>query len=545
MSIPKLEFAFSAANTNCSTMTTICHILSAKDKKRLGCCKPQNVRILYNVRVTQQELALFTGDYQASGNMNTAKSSGADCMDATPSHPLGTLPILSSATRQGNAGFWLPLRRAQAPFPSPRVSNSRECDRIVEGTLHVMVHNTPSNVFHALNDNVLPFFAQVALDAFTAPEWSRRPRHIWWAHAKAAGKTPSHEQLADGNFDRSPGDASVPHMRLLSLAAAHIRLGSSDGRSGGRPAPSSGNDTEARAVCYRRVIWGTGPRLLYNHALVLLRRHAAELLRHFVLRAMSLPFPAAFAAPIEASKATAVGAGNPLESCTRGRPLRIVYYQRAGSDSGRGRTVTHEIALLQGLRAAGAQVATCCDFGRASLAEQLSMAVHADVMLGLHGAGLVHAVFAPKGVVVMELKTTYGFPLDLFRLAADAAQGVHVHIDVASFGTGAVVASAALGARVVQALGVACSASGSTVQHDAQIRIPSLPPLIKMQGNARDTVQVQVGSHGFIDPRPNNTMHILGPLTDSLAAQCKRSDFNAYWDHVGTVRNTVCLQCQK
>ena len=46
--------------------------------------------------------------------------------------------------------------------------------------------------------------------------------------------------------------------------------------------------------------------------------------------------------------------------------------------------------------------------------------MHADVIVGMHGAGLMNSVFAKKGVVLVELKTVYGYEVDLFALAADA-----------------------------------------------------------------------------------------------------------------------------
>ena len=58
--------------------------------------------------------------------------------------------------------------------------------------------------------------------------------------------------------------------------------------------------------------------------------------------------------------------------------------------------------------------------------------MHADVLLGQHGAGLAHAVLASPGAIVLEFKTVYGYPLDLFRVAADAVAGTHVHVDLKS-----------------------------------------------------------------------------------------------------------------
>ena len=50
-------------------------------------------------------------------------------------------------------------------------------------------------------------------------------------------------------------------------------------------------------------------------------------------------------------------------------------------------------------------------------------------IMGLHGAGLVNALFAPRGCIIVELKTIYGFATDLFVRTADSRVGVLVHID--------------------------------------------------------------------------------------------------------------------
>ena len=55
------------------------------------------------------------------------------------------------------------------------------------------------------------------------------------------------------------------------------------------------------------------------------------------------------------------------------------------------------------------------------LGTQLALAVHADVVMGQHGAGLAHTLFAARGCIVLEFKTVYGYQLDLFRLAAGAS----------------------------------------------------------------------------------------------------------------------------
>ena len=68
-----------------------------------------------------------------------------------------------------------------------------------------------------------------------------------------------------------------------------------------------------------------------------------------------------------------------------------------------------------------------------SLLDQLAMAYHADVVMGLHGAGLTHGLFTRRGSLAVELKTLYGYGLDLFAVVTDARAGTHVQISVKEY----------------------------------------------------------------------------------------------------------------
>ena len=47
----------------------------------------------------------------------------------------------------------------------------------------------------------------------------------------------------------------------------------------------------------------------------------------------------------------------------------------------------------------------------------------------MHGAGLVNGVFAPTGLLLVELKTIYGYSTDIFVRTADSRKGTFIHID--------------------------------------------------------------------------------------------------------------------
>lgn len=53
--------------------------------------------------------------------------------------------------------------------------------------------------------------------------------------------------------------------------------------------------------------------------------------------------------------------------------------------------------------------------------------------MGLHGAGLTSAVFSPPGVILVELRTLYGYDTDIFTRVADSRNGTYVHIDAREY----------------------------------------------------------------------------------------------------------------
>mgnify|MGYP006077643425 CR=1 FL=1 len=202
-----------------------------------------------------------------------------------------------------------------------------------------------------------------------------------------------------------------------------------------------------------------------------------------------------------------------------------------------------EELLIQQLQARGAIVAVCCDFGQVSLAQQLGYAIHADVILGQHGAGLANIVFAAPGSMVVELKTLYGYQLDLFRVLTDAVSGVHVHIDVGT-DIGAVKIDEALASRVVGAMEITSTSQANAKatatapkNHNSTRDKPADAYALVHSG--KDCVQNMASvSHGF-------GPHILGPRIGELASLCRQSDFNEYWGRVKADKSKYCTGCGK
>jgi hypothetical protein len=122
---------------------------------------------------------------------------------------------------------------------------------------------------------------------------------------------------------------------------------------------------------------------------------------------------------------------NILTSNARGDQLRIAVFSRGSS--GKGRSIAGEASLVATLKSFGALAAICSNFSKTSFLEQLGYALHADVIIGLHGAGLVNFVFSPVNSILVELKTVYGYNLDLYSLVSSARRGFHVEIDIRSY----------------------------------------------------------------------------------------------------------------
>ena len=76
--------------------------------------------------------------------------------------------------------------------------------------------------------------------------------------------------------------------------------------------------------------------------------------------------------------------------------------------------------LVSALNQHGNYALLLSDFTPQGFLHQLAVATQSDVVIGLHGAGLMNIIFAPSNSVLIELKTPYGYSSDLFAVAADS-----------------------------------------------------------------------------------------------------------------------------
>jgi len=490
--------ATNASSSICSEVRELCGTMGMGDEKyRLGCCKPLGAKYMRNIKLSK------------GGKLETMYANSNACSSQLLQDQV--LPPVQSVMMRHTTNFQLRVVKGSSSSSSSGINT---CKRYINGTLHVMGKQSTYNLFHAMNDNVLPLMAQIVIDAHYFSEYLALPRYL------LTGFQPA-------------GDA-VPHYQLLRDAL--------DGEM---------TLSEAEDVCFDRIIWGFGARVIYNHALVALRRKAADLTRALAIAKYNPPLPIAFASPFEikANSSTSVLPSSTSAAATtttrlerNGKALRVVVFSRG--DTGSGRSIAGESLLKQGLINAGAQVVICSDYKGMSFTEQLGYAVHADVVMGLHGAGLMNGVFSARGSFIVELKTLYGYTLDLFALVADSRQGTHVQINLKMYAKqgGNLPIDQPLVRRVVDGLARAVNVSSSSSSSSSKVNpfIDANRDVIRL-AHEGDLIFVTHGHHlGLGD-------HLLGPLTSSLSATCSNKLLNFFqlWTLIGADPKAHCLPCGK
>ena len=381
--------------------------------------------------------------------------------DSNSIEEFATLPPIRSLTkRHGSKAMGATAVR---PF------NFNCSDGIFRGTLHVLGVQTTNNVYHVISDNYVPVISQILLDAYSQSPYLKLPRMAVFHGSLGTCSRNDHCYL-----QRSLFSAGVKTWKEL------------DG------------------LCFQRVIWGWGPHTNFFFHMFRQRRMASDFAR---LHA-SVLFPLTI--PEEWS-------GENTDKSTK-----AVLFTRGSS--GRGRSMKNEALILRALRdKTGILAEICCDYhANNSLEVQLRMAYHADIVLGLHGAGLVHSIFSRKGVTVLELKTLYAFESVLMAMIADSRQGVHIQVDVRSYfvkgGHKPVDEPLALSVtealKTADKLGIGGNQTSHTSLHVSDTGIyASVSPAESK------------GQRGFLITRhtiPSPSLsHFLGPAKEELVKECQ------------------------
>jgi hypothetical protein len=103
------------------------------------------------------------------------------------------------------------------------------------------------------------------------------------------------------------------------------------------------------------------------------------------------------------------------------RPRRRLYVSRQtgrSRENGRRRRILNHDEVVTVLDAYGFETVASEDL---SIREQIDLFAEAEAVLGVHGAGLTNAVFAPSGAHLIELQGTAGFSKDRSALFCDLA----------------------------------------------------------------------------------------------------------------------------
>jgi len=445
-----------------SAMHDACHSLHGHvDFSRLACCQPEDVRILYNVQVYGAEFGFFGG--------------GA----------FSKLPTIKNVQRHGRPPQ--PFTMSIRAFPKNVQFGPEQCrGGMFDGTLHIFSRSLAHNVYHTVVDNYLPLVSQIVLDAYFGSPFLHRPR-MFLSNIHAGV-----DEVAGTNAatNASAPFSATSHMELVRkiFSAGHASLSALNG------------------VCFRRVVWNGGVRALYHNTLSLLRRHVTDLGRALAMQMYRLQQPQQLLPPA-GGIVSGAGGGAALQG------LRVVVFTRGSG--GDGRSLANETLLVTRLQEHGARAVLCCDFQRSGLGEQLALAAHADVIVGLHGAALVHGVFAPRGLLTVELKLHYGYASSLFALVSDSRAGMHAHIDARAYNTAATNGGPlgrnrpvddALADRVVAIIKAAKGAG-----------------LTKLKSDTKDGVG---GGGGLLSdtllllPPPSTDSHMLGPGLGSIKKEC-------------------------
>jgi hypothetical protein len=237
--------------------------------------------------------------------------------------------------------------------------------------------------------------------------------------------------------------------------------------------------------------------------------------------------------------------------------------------------------------------------------DQLGYAYHADVIIGLHGAGLVNNYYAPRGVITVELKTIYGYDLTLFAVSGEARLGSHIELNIKPYHQWGKPQSknrpmdAPLIDRIVAGIDMVLQYQDREIEHINVLKkrkgwealylsslavmnfseylfeamnhtrsIHAIPGDLIMHayplkyyeevinisrgnGGDDDDSRRQYNDYGRIMSSPpfqqlDSLMHILGPISKGLSSMiqaCSRLVIGAYWNHISADTNRFCLPC--
>jgi hypothetical protein len=502
-----------------SSIHRICDSLVADGDQgvddRVGCNAPEDTRHIYNAMISRKKITLFRD-----------KQSTPSPLDASPLPGIQSL-IRTIGYKAKTSITWKNLDGDKETF-----HNTGQCTQRFNGTLHVLGVQGPTNVYHVISDNYIPMISQILLDAYSMSPYLKKPRMavIYKISAEYGG----------GANNKRPGLENKHFNLQKKLYTGGIH-----------------SWQKLDGMCFERIVWGWGPHTIFHYHMAKQRRMATDFARMHASFMYDLQIPASWQSPTRGAVASPQRhqAAQPVNKADESRllllnGLRIVLFTRG--DSGKGRSLANENVIVDNLRKAGANAVKCCDFSsRDSLKNQLSHAYHADVILGMHGAALVHGVFAPKGVFVFELKTLYAFDSVLFALIADSREGTHVQVDFRSYFVpgGHKPADSVIADRCNEALIKAMQLTqrqngggGLSLDVSGSYQSPFVGQIYISNTLASSRAKLGIAISGSTKMTPALS-HFLGPRREELQSECKQMTLHNLSVNLGASDGLRASQC--
>ena len=199
--------------------------------------------------------------------------------------------------------------------------------------------------------------------------------------------------------------------------------------------------------CVAHLAWGTSMKPFYRDSLVDLRRVLYRVLHHLLRSSALIPSMPASAllqfgndsltsSSSSSSSSTSFSdlSSSSSSSFAKPRQPRVIIVTRnttrPANDASRRLTADSERRLVQAFHRLGIEAVICCDFNYVrSVTDVLSYFGHADICIGIHGAGLSNCILSKEKMVLLELQVHHAFGFDSFMKLAHMASGTYLFYD--------------------------------------------------------------------------------------------------------------------
>lgn len=363
--------------------------------------------------------------------------------------------------------------RSEPHFP-PFVAHPREryppgacaASAVREPALVLMPHRLENN-FHLVNSNVLPLWYDVL--------------HADPAYGAAAGNLSVPDPDALDTALHPAVRAAVARPRVLYEFASQRRkaaLPLADhlldllfpGEGARRDYDASLLGANATATCFARLRYGQGPWQWTSSA----GSHAGA------LRGLVFEF----------QKFVLAAHGLRVRDEARPASPRVLYVRRGCS--GDRRCLANAADLAGAFARRGVAFSSCCD-DWAEFGAWMREFARADVVMGMHGAGLANMVFARPGTVMLELTWT---PRNYFNKLCHQMAFPYVSVSVRDYkvrplegGRGADPGDPEATAQQLQDLADTAVGAWALAQRDRSFMVPAPPRMRVLHGSAAEALE--------------------------------------------------------